>query len=75
MQLNFNSTNSHDVHDYSDSVLLNDRQMVLGLQCTLDWFSRKGRRDGNLDRSQSVEIFFLFSGDDNQVQVKKRKKR
>ena len=52
-----------------------ESQLVLAPQRTSEMFTGKKRRNGNHNRTQSVESYFIFAGDEDQVRRKKRKKR
>lgn len=53
----------------------NQHQIILGLQCNSAMFSGKKRREAPLVRSQSMGSYFLFTSDEEQVRVERRKKR
>ncbi|KMT04157.1 hypothetical protein BVRB_8g186060 isoform A [Beta vulgaris subsp. vulgaris] len=52
-----------------------DNQIVLGFPCTPAFLGGKRRRDGSPARAYSAESFFLFSGTEDQIKHKKRKKQ
>lgn len=52
-----------------------DNQIVLGLPCTPAFLGGKRRRDGSPVRAYSAESFFIFSGTEDQIKQKKRKKK
>lgn len=74
LQLNLNSSNSDSSNeaDWGESQV--HRPIVLDLHCAAALFSGKRKRNGT-NRAQSVDSYFVFSGTEEQVKKKKRKKR
>lgn len=75
LQLHFCSLESEDGYVYDEFGQHPRREIGLGLHCTVVSFSSKRRREAFLDRSQSLDSYFIFTGDTYQVKKKRRKKR
>ena len=71
----FSSSGSDDSNINQGTATSNNRQLMLGLKCHSSSFSGKRRRDGLLQRSCSVDSFFVFTGSEEEIRRKKRKKR
>lgn len=71
LQLQFNESDSDIGNDNGRNASHNERQIMLGLQCTLTMFSGKRRRGGTLASTQTVVIVYIFSGDEEQTKFKK----
>lgn len=75
LHLVFSSSDS-EAHSYNQAnTVSRNPQIVLGFQCQSVFFSGKSRRNGALERSRSADSIFLFTGNEEQIRRKKRKKR
>lgn len=55
--------------------IANERSLVMDIPDSAPMFAGKRRRDAPCSKSQSLETFFRFEGDEFQARFKRRKKR
>ena len=75
LHITFTSSDSEEVNNYEIADLQQQREVVLGLPVHYSTFGNKRRREEIIDRSHSMESFFIFAGTNDIIKRKCRKKR